>query len=140
MHTCPSQIYSSPFPFKPDLQCAQHDGVPVQTVVQHTPFLSSQAVLNGFLQPPVLTEQLNQLQIHMSVSWPRCQLGLEEVEQPVPTLLTLTTQQTLLHTNKPKRVSVASSAPLIKMHLLPPSFIKSLEMICDLRSCLLIIS
>ncbi|TNN79345.1 hypothetical protein EYF80_010369 [Liparis tanakae] len=47
--------------------------------------------------PPVLTEQLHQLHVHVSVSWPRRQLSLEEVKQPVPTRLTLTTQQTLLH-------------------------------------------
>lgn len=94
MFVQPCQIYCT---LHADLQCAQHHCVPVQTVAQHAPFLSSQAMLNGFIQPSILTKQLNQLHVHVSVSRPRCQLGLEEVEQPVPTRLTLTTQQTLLH-------------------------------------------
>ena len=79
-----------------DLQCVHHHRVPVQAVAQHAPFLRSQAMLHGFIQTAVLTEQLHQLHVHVSVSWPRRQLGLEEVEQPVPALLTLTAQQTLL--------------------------------------------
>lgn len=95
MQTC--QINHTLHYFHADLQCAHHHCVPVQAVAQYAPFLSSQAMLNCFIQPSVLTEQLNQLHVHVSVSWPHCQLGLEEVEQPVPSRLTLPTQQTLLH-------------------------------------------
>lgn len=103
----------------------QHHFVPVQTAAQQASLLNSQAVFNGFIQPSVLTEQLNQFHVHMSVSWPRCQLGLEEVEQPVPSLLTLTTQQTFLHREEQidQRVTVASIPPLINIHLLLPSLV-----------------
>lgn len=60
-------------------------------MAQQTSFLSGDAVLDGFLQPPVLTEQLDQLDIHVTVGWPRHQFSLQEVEQLVPALLPLTT-------------------------------------------------
>ncbi|KAF3842969.1 hypothetical protein F7725_001818 [Dissostichus mawsoni] len=72
--------------------CAHHHCVPVQAVAQQALFLSSQAMRNGFIQPSVLTEQLHQLHVNVSVSWPRCQLCLKEVEQPVPSRLALATQ------------------------------------------------
>lgn len=54
-------------------------------------------MFDGLVQPTVLAKQLNQLYIHQRVGRPGCQLGLEEVEQLIPTLLALTTQQALLN-------------------------------------------
>lgn len=86
-------------------------------MAQHAFFLSSQAVLDSFLQLTVLTEQLNQLHVHMWISWPCCQFSLEEVKQTVPTLLPLTTQQTLLQSGIDKpRVSMASFPLLANIH------------------------
>lgn len=60
-------------------------------------------MFHSLIQPTVLTEQLNQLHVHVRVSWPRCKLSLEEVEQLVPALLALTTQQTLLNRHQQTR-------------------------------------
>lgn len=80
-----------------DLQGVQHNCVPLFAAAQQAPLFSCQAVFNGFIQPSVLAEQLHQLHVHVGIGWPRCELGLEEIEQLVPALLALTTQQTLLY-------------------------------------------
>lgn len=53
-------------------------------------------MLNSLFQPTILAEKLDQLHIHVGITRARCQFCLEQVEQPVPTLLTLTTQQAFL--------------------------------------------